>query len=258
MGAIVESDVFEKGEQTTKYLNSFEYCANSIDVLRPGTQTTIQDYPGRTGYWDIGVPPSGPFDMLSFRYANRIVGNSEKAAGLEIAIAGPTLKFNSDTFIALCGTEIEASLEGVALEMNKAVMVKAGSTLKLKKVANEGFRTYLAVRGGFDVPEYLGSRSTFTLGQFGGHAGRTLISGDVLHIDTLIESDVAPKVVMPHENYGRSWEIGVLYGPHGAPDFFTDEDIKTFFETEWEIHYNSNRTGTVSYTHLTLPTMCVV
>jgi len=243
LGAIVRSDVFKKGEQTTKYLNSFEYQANSIDVLRPGTQTTVQDYPGRTGYWDIGVPPSGPIDNFSFRYANRIVGNSEEASGLEIAIAGPTLRFNCDTVIALCGAVIDAYVDGEAIHMNEAVTIKAGSTLKLKKVHNEGFRSYLALRGGFDLPQYLGSASTFTLGQFGGHAGRTLIAGDVLHLGSDTESGVATKATTPHKNYGNSWEIGVLYGPHGAPDFFTDDDIKTFFEAEWEIHYNSNRTG---------------
>ncbi|WP_345975926.1 urea carboxylase [Sulfurimonas sp. HSL3-7] len=243
LGAIVVSDVFEKGEQTTKYLDSFAYTPNSIDVLRPGTQTTVQDYPGRSGFWDIGVPPSGPFDSFGFRYANRLVGNDEKAAGLEIAIAGPTLRFNTDSVIALCGAEIEATLEGEAISMNEAVAVKAGSTLKLKKVQNRGFRSYLAVRGGFDVPEYLGSRSTFTLGQFGGHAGRTLIAGDVLHIGTMTDGEAAEKTAAPYRPLENNWEIGVLYGPHGAPDFFTDDDIKTFFETEWEIHYNSNRTG---------------
>lgn len=243
LGAIVKSDVFKQGEQTTKYLNSFEFTAKSIDVLRPGTQTTIQDFPGRIGFWDIGVPPSGPFDNFSFRYANRIVGNDEKAAGFEIAIAGPTLRFNTDTTIALCGAQIDAFLDGESIAMNEAVMVPAGSTLKLKKVHNQGFRTYLAVRGGLDVPEYLGSRSTFTLGQFGGHAGRTLVSGDVLHMGTLTDGEVTIGRTVPRQGFKNSWEIGVLYGPHGAPDFFTDDDIKTFFETEWEIHYNSNRTG---------------
>ncbi len=243
LGAIVKSEVFINAQQTTKYLNSFEYKANSIDVVRPGTQTTVQDYPGRTGYWDIGVPPSGPFDNFSFRYANRIVGNEDQASGLEIAIAGPTLRFNCDTVIALCGAHIDASLEGQSVQMNEAVTIKAGETLKLKKVHKQGFRTYLAVRGGFDLPEYLGSCSTFTLGQFGGHAGRTLISGDVLHVGERIKTEAVKQAVQPHKEYTNSWEIGVLYGPHGAPDFFTDDDIKTFFETQWEIHYNSNRTG---------------
>jgi urea carboxylase len=243
LGAIITSEVFIKGKQTTKYLNSFEYKARSIDVIRPGTQTSVQDYPGRTGYWDIGVPPSGPIDNFSFRYANKIVGNSEKASGLEIAIAGPTLRFNCDSLIALCGAQIDASLDGETIKMNEAVAIKAGSVLKLKKVHNEGFRTYLALRGGFDLPEYLGSCSTFTLGQFGGHAGRTLISGDVLHVACLTDGEAATQATTPHKKYGNSWQIGVLYGPHGAPDFFTDEDIKNFFEAQWEVHYNSNRTG---------------
>lgn len=243
LGAVVKSEVFQKGIQTTKYLNSFEYLIPSIDVIRPGTQTTIQDYPGRLGYWDIGVPPSGPFDMLSLRYANKIVGNAKEAAGLEIAITGPTLKFNADSVIALCGATISAFVDDEAVEMNRAIFIQAGSTLKLKKVSDQGFRTYLAVRGGFDVPEYLGSRSTFTLGHFGGHAGRTLLPGDVLHIDELTQGEIANTPIKPYENYSKNWEIGVLYGPHGAPDFFTPEDIETFFKTEWEIHYNSSRTG---------------
>ena len=243
LGAIVKSEVFIKGKQTTKYLNSFEYKANSIDVIRPGTQTSVQDYPGRTGYWDIGVPPSGPIDNFSFRYANKIVGNSKNASGLEISIAGPTLRFNCDSVIALCGAVIDASLDGENIKMNEAVVIKAGSILKLKKVHNKGFRTYLALRGGFDLPEYLGSCSTFTLGHFGGHAGRNLISGDVLHVGCLTDSEAATQATAPHKAYGSSWQIGVLYGPHGAPDFFTDDDIKTFFETQWEVHYNSNRTG---------------
>jgi urea carboxylase len=110
-------------------------------------------------------------------------------------------------------------------------------------------RTYLAVQGGFDVPDYLGSKSTFTLGQFGGHGGRTLRVGDVLHVTPAHPENLANaehraslktslQPALTHE-----WEIGVLYGPHGAPDFFTDEDIETFFATAWEVHYNSSRTG---------------
>ncbi|MDD2789058.1 MAG: urea carboxylase [Sulfurimonas sp.] len=243
LGAIVSSEVFQNAKQTTKFLNSFEFTAKSIDVLTPGTQTTIQDFPGRSGYWDIGVPPSGPFDSFSFRYANRLVGNAQNAAGFEIAISGPTLRFNSESVIALCGAEIEASLDGEPLEMNRAVAVNAGSVLKLKKVNAKGFRTYLAVRGGLDVPLYLGSRSTFTLGKFGGHAGRTLLSGDVIHMESMIEGEAHYEAVVPFRALSNTWEIGVLYGPHGAPDFFTDSDIKSFFATSWEIHYNSNRTG---------------
>jgi urea carboxylase len=102
----------------------------------------------------------------------------------------------------------------------------------------------LALQGGFDVPDYLGSKSTFTLGQFGGHGGRSLRVGDVLHIPQLATEYVAKEVPQASQpNYSKYWEIGVLYGPHGAPDFFTDDDIAMFFSTDWEVHYNSNTTG---------------
>ena len=99
--------------------------------------------------------------------------------------------------------------------------------------------------GGFDVPLYLGSRSTFTLGQFGGHAGRHLRTGDVLHLAARPNrprrrAALPPALVPAHAHH---WDVGVLYGPHGAPDFFTPDDVTTFFATDWEVHYNSSRTG---------------
>ncbi len=111
-----------------------------------------------------------------------------------------------------------------------------------------GCRAYLGVRGGFDVPPYLGSRSTFTLGKFGGHGGRALRAGDVLHVGSpaagagdVFEIAAIPPELMPV--MGDEWELGVLYGPHGAPDFFTEDDIAEFFAATWEVHYNSSRTG---------------
>src|SRR5690606_38346729 len=108
-----------------------------------------------------------------------------------------------------------------------------------------GCRTYFAVRGGIDVPEYLGSKSTFALGQFGGHGGRPLRGGDLLDITRDAPAPDAPAAVAGAlvPQYGDHWDIAVLYGPHGAPDFFQSESIETFFETDWEVHYNSNRLG---------------
>src|SRR5262249_40548106 len=139
------------------------------------TQTSVQDYPGRLGYWHVGVPPSGPMDALSFRMANRLVGNPEDAAALEIAVSGPILQFGFDSLIALTGADFGAPRW-------QAFEVKAGSILDLSAIPAEGVRGYLAIAGGFDVPAYLGSRSTFILGRFGGHAGRILRTGDVLHV----------------------------------------------------------------------------
>ena len=131
--------------------------------------------PGRLGFWNVGVPPSGPMDDLAFRLANRIVGNPTSAAGLELTGKGPTLQFGVDSVIALTGATHDApTLEGQRVPFWEPIVVKAGSVLTLGSIDGPGQRAYLAVKGGFDVPEYLGSRSTFTLGQFGGHVGRAL------------------------------------------------------------------------------------
>lgn len=250
--AIVAHDVFRAGRQFTRWVGALDFRTSSIEILQPGTHTTVQDYPGRVGYWDVGVPPSGPMDDLAFRLANRLVGNPEHAAGLEMTVSGPTLRFNSAVVFALTGAHMQAEL--LAPDANErrevpywcAIRAEAGSVLKLKRVDGAGQRTYLAVRGGFDVPLYMNSRATFTLGQFGGHAGRALRAGDTLHLMEGVEADDDRLHALPLEaipRYGREWQIDVMYGPHGAPDFFTSADIDTFFSTAWEVHYNSSRTG---------------
>ncbi len=242
---VLGDDVFRAGRQYTRYLSQLAFQPATIDVLQPGTHTTVQDWPGRVGYWDVGVPPSGPMDNLAFRLANRIVGNAQSTAALELTVTGPTLRFNTDKVIALTGAVMRAELDGEAVPYWSPVHVNAGSVLKLRGIQGGGSRTYLAVQGGLDVPDYMGSKATFALGQFGGHGGRALRAGDVLHLNTAPTSDAncapLPEDLIPP--YSDTWDIAVMYGPHGAPDFFTDEDIETFFATDWEVHYNSSRTG---------------
>ena len=241
---VLADSIFPAGKQITRYLNTFEYRPTTIDVLDGGVMTTIQDYPGRLGYWNVGVPPSGPMDHLAFRLANKLVGNDEGVAGLEITLIGPALTFNTDAVIAVTGAPIAVTLNDAPLAMWQSHVIKAGSTLNMGKIMAEGCRAYLAVQGGFDVPDYLGSKSTFTLGQFGGHGGRAIRVGDVLPIfkqKGAFAAQSLPANSLP--NYTNAWQIGVLYGPHGAPDFFTDADIDMFFSTDWEVHYNSNTTG---------------
>ena len=248
---IIATDFFGSGDVATNKLASFEYQASVVEVLQPGTYTSVQDYPGRVGLWSIGVPPSGPMDDYAFRLANRIVGNHESAAALEYTIIGPKLKFHRDAIIALTGATSPAKMDGELIPFWQPVAIKAGQILEVGK-ADRGCRGYLAVRNGFDVPVYLGSRSTFALGQFGGHAGRTLRATDMLPISNpaiaacttpapIYEAEAAPVELIP--SYPNEWEIGVLYGPHGAPDFFTEDAIEMFFSTAWEVHYNSNRLG---------------
>lgn len=243
---ILKSDIFCKGQQSTQFLNGFHYQAHSIDVLNAGVQTMIQDYPGRIGYWSVGVPPSGPMDSLAFRLANRLVNNAEGCAGLEITMAGPTLRFNCDSIIAICGAPIDIWLDSNPLSLWQSHFIKAGALLQFGKVIQAGSRVYLAVQGGFQVPDYLGSKATFTLGQFGGHAGRVLRAGDVLHIQPAQPAHFSFPKHLPYEvipQYTDFWEIAVLYGPHGASDFFTEADIEQFFAADWKVHHNSSRTG---------------
>lgn len=242
--AILADPAFRQGRMTTRYLNDFRYQPDTLDVLAGGTLTTVQDYPGRGGYWPVGVPPSGPFDSLSFRLGNRLLGNDENAAGLECTLNGPTLRFNRDTRIALTGADMGATLDGESVPRYQAVTVIAGQTLKLGKVNGTGARAYLAVAGGIQCEPYLGSRSTFTLGQFGGHGGRALRTGDVLHLSphgAVPQAIEVPPALKP--KLRDTWTLRVIYGPHGAPDFFTDNDVATFFSGDWQVHYNSSRTG---------------
>lgn len=247
--ALLADPVFIQAKHFTRYLSNKEFSSPTIEVLQPGTQSCLQDYPGRIGYWDIGVPPSGPMDHYAFRLANRLLNNNEHCVALELTVTGPTLKFNTDTVIALTGASMHATLDGEAVEFWQSFPVKRGSVLKLRGIQGAGQRAYLAVQGGFDVPKYMNSCATFTLGQFGGHGGRALRAGDVLRVNPItlpVGQQIERRAVIPTElrpQYGSHWKIQVMYGPHGAPDYFTEQDINVFFNTRWQVHYNSSRTG---------------
>ncbi|MBN2605933.1 MAG: urea carboxylase [Thiotrichales bacterium] len=244
--ALSEAPAFIKAEGLyTQFLNSFSHEPFTAEVTNPGTHSMLVSYPGRVGFWDIGVPPSGPMDALSHRLANRCLNNPEDAATIEMTVSGISLKFDRDTVICITGADIQPTLDKEPIPMWKAVPVKAGQQLKSKVIKDVGQRAYLAVLGGFDVPDYMGSKTTFSLGGFGGHGGRLLRAGDVLRLTRHSISDAVlndlPEGLIPTLN--NRAEIAVIYGPQGAPDFFTDEDIETFFSTDWEVHYNSSRTG---------------
>lgn len=243
--AIAGSATFAAGEQTTGFLGRFLFAPHTIDVLDGGVQTTVQQAPGRLGYWDVGVPPSGPMDDLSFRLANELIGNASDAAGLEFTMVGATLRFNTETLFVLGGAPLAATLDREPVPQWQVLRAGAGSVLKLGGVTGAGVRACLAVKGGLQVPDYLGSKATFTLGQFGGHAGRALRKGDVLHLapgagrgEPGAKLDAAQVPALTH-----AWELAVLDGPHGAPDFLTAADIAMLYEARWTVHHNSSRTG---------------
>ncbi|XP_044717055.1 amidase domain-containing protein [Hirsutella rhossiliensis] len=188
------------GNYTTKSLDSFQPHAPSLQVVEAGAMTTIQDYPGRTGFWSVGIPPSGPMDHLSFRLANRLVNNSPDVAAIEWLV-------------------------------------------------ENGYRVYVAVAGGIQVPKVMGSRATFEVGSLGWKDGSKLHPGDIIPIGTgqLLKIDserlpACPAIPIPDQP-SATWTIGVVPGPHGAPDYFTQDGLTTLFAGEWRVHHNSNRLG---------------
>ena len=238
---VVRSNAFVSGEVSTRALADVAYHPRSFQVISGGTATTVQDWPGRQHLWSVGVPPSGPMDDQSFRLGNRLLGNPEGTAGLEVTITGPTLSFNAPARICLTGADFGATLDGEPVVRGEAIAVKAGQTLALGRATAGGMRGYILFAGGLDIAPYLDSRSTFELGQFGGHAARRLLAGDTLHLGN--EPSEHPLIAARVPELSNDWTLRVLYGPHGAPDFFTDEDIETLVSSEWHVHYNSNRTG---------------
>lgn len=238
---VVRTPDFVSGEVSTRLLDGVGYQGRSIRVISGGTATTVQDWPGRQKLWAVGVPPSGPMDDQSFRLGNRLLGNAEGTAGLEVTVTGPTILFTADARICLMGADFGATIDGDAVSRGAPIDVKAGQTLALGRAAGGGLRGYILFAGGLDIAPYLGSRSTFELGQFGGHAARRLLAGDTLHLAG--EETDAPLSSVALPELPTEWTVRVLYGPHGAPDFFTQADIAAIAQAEWQVHYNSNRTG---------------
>ncbi|MHC6591392.1 urea carboxylase [Arthrobacter sp. C152] len=232
-------------QHSTSTLDSVGDPEPRITVGRPGLQTSVQDWPGRTGLWQIGVPPSGPMDDLSFRLGNTALGNPEGAPGLEFTMTGPSLTFTHATTVCVTGAEVTVTVDGDEVAPWTPVTVPAGGTLDAGTAAGKGLRGYILFEGGLDIPAYLGSASTFTLGQFGGHAGRVLRAGDVLRA-AAPGSGTASKRAVPLDSrpaLTSTWELAVAEGPHGAPEFFQREDIEELYGTEYEVHFNSARTG---------------
>ncbi|MFD9134904.1 5-oxoprolinase/urea amidolyase family protein [Streptomyces bottropensis] len=214
-----------------------------IEVVSGGTLTTVQDWPGRTGHWQVGVPPCGPMDDLSFRLGNRALGNPEGAPGLECTLQGPALRFTHPTTVCVTGAPAEVTVAGAPVAQWEPVTVPAGAVLSVGAPTEHGLRTYvLLAGGGLDVPSFLGSAATFTLGRFGGHGGRELRTGDVLHGgDVTNEGRAVPPDSRP--SFTTTWQVAALEGPHAAPEFFTEEDIHEFYAADWKVHFNSARTG---------------
>ena len=215
-----------------------------IEVVKPGLETSVQDFPGRYGFWEQGFPPSGPFDMWSFRLANLLVGNAEDAAGLEIQFLGPTLRFEHEAVIALTGAVMAPKLDGVPLPQWESVHARAGAVLETG-FARIGARAYLAVAGGIDTAPVLGSRATFHMAGVGGMEGYALKAGQRLPLGADAGAGTAGQRVKadcrPAIPEGKAWQIEVVAGPND--DWIDAAGQRMFLESDWTLQARSNRTG---------------
>jgi antagonist of KipI len=214
-----------------------------IEVRSPGLQTTVQDL-GREGFGPMGVSPSGAADPIALRIGNRLVGNAEGAAALEMTLVGGTFLFPERSVVALTGSDFGATLDDVAVDMWTSVEVRSGQTLRTGPTRT-GARCYLCVRGGIDVKLFLGSASTHLLSGLGGYDGRALRKGDVLRIGTAGGafrtfrkrgvSGFALKQLLPRRI------LRVTAGPQS--DWFPEEAHKNFYSATYRLAEESNRMG---------------
>ncbi|MDX2696481.1 5-oxoprolinase/urea amidolyase family protein, partial [Streptomyces ipomoeae] len=240
--AALDDQDFAQATHSTATLAAVTDPTPRIEVVSGGTLTTVQDWPGRTGHWQVGVPPCGPMDDRSFRLGNTALGNPEGAPGLECTLQGPSLRFSHATTVCVTGAPAPVTVDGSPVGQWEPVTVPAGAVLAVGAPTEHGLRTYvLFAGGGLDVPPFLGSAATFTLGRFGGHGGRALRTGDVLRGGTVAEGSAVPPAARP--GFGSTWQVAALEGPHAAPEFFTEDDIHEFYAADWKVHFNSARTG---------------
>ena len=230
----------------------------TLEVLAPGLLTTVQDL-GREGFGPMGVSPSGAADPIALRIGNRLAGNSEGAAGLEMTLLGGTFAFPEGAVGALTGSDFGATLDGAAVPQWQSFEVKPGQTLRLGPTRS-GARCYLCVQGGIAVEPFLGSASTHLLSGLGGHAGRALRKGDVLKIGnggcesakgkaayvvsrSATRGSFHPRKVGPRalERLAPRKLLRVTPGPQS--DWFSKATQKVFYGSAYRVSEEANRMG---------------
>jgi len=215
-------------------------CFDLFEVIAPGILTTVQDL-GRFGYQRYGIPVAGAMDSYAAKVANILAGNAENSACLEMTLTGPTLKAINPCNIAITGADFAPTVNGERIDMWTARPVKKGDMLSFSS-AQDGCRGYLTISGGIEVPSVLGSRSTYVRGGFGGYRGRTLRNGDILRgilSEPRTRIRYVPREYIP--SYTSHANIRVVLGPQD--DFFTENGIKTYLNSRYEVTPDSDRMG---------------
>jgi biotin-dependent carboxylase-like uncharacterized protein len=216
-----------------------------LKIINGGIETVVEDWPGRIGYLDNGMASSGAFDNVALGFANLLVGNPTGEAGIEIAGGYFEAELGTDTLISVTGTDMKPTLNGQPIPMWQAVPVKKGDNLKFSHFGEFGFRSYLGVAGGIDVPLVLGSKSTCLFGSYGGFDGRKLAPGDVLKFGEPSSRVQSGRKVKPEAmpKYSREWVLRSIPGPNSCPDYLTEEGMDYLFSNSFKVQLNSNRSA---------------
>ncbi|MHB1405383.1 MAG: 5-oxoprolinase subunit C family protein [Desulfitobacteriaceae bacterium] len=218
-----------------------------LKVLNGGIETVVEDWPGRIGYLDNGMSSSGAFDSVALGLANILVGNYPGEAGLEITGGYFEAEFGIDTVISVTGTDMKPTINNQRLPLWESVKVSKGDIIKFSHFGEFGFRAYLGVVGGIDVPVYLGSKSTCLFGSYGGFNGRKLLAGDVVNFGSVNKElgELAGRKVKgdARPQYTREWVLRAVPGPNASPDYLTEEGMEFLFGTPLKIQHSSNRSA---------------
>ena len=218
-----------------------------LKVINGGIETLVEDWPGRLGYLGKGMSASGAFDNVALGLGNVLVGNDSGEAGIEITGGFFEATFDSDTVIAVTGSDMQPAINGEKIAMWQALPVTSGDTIKFMHIGPTGFRSYLAVAGGIDVPEYLGSKSTCIFGNYGGFKGRKLEPGDEVPFGmpksalSNLSGNRLKKEVIP--KYSNEWVLRAIPGPNTTPDYATFEGMELLFSRKSKIQHTSNRSA---------------
>ena len=273
---VLENQAFASGKYDTKIMDKIKFHNNVVEVVSAGLQSSLQDYPGRVGFWSIGVSPSGPMDAYAMNVANALVGNNIDSTALEMTVKGCTLRFHSDALIALTGARFEGEYNDghpvpwwTPFRVQAGTLLELGTVMKKNEEAGEdtddhedqedarfkqrlgGKVAYLAISGGFDAPKYLGSSATFPVAKFGGEHGRFLQPGDFLslgdnkkekaNLGWLVDRTLCENLI---PNYLHSeLTVGALNGPHGSSDFFHNSSLHEMWTEPYKVHHAANRLG---------------
>ncbi len=219
-----------------------------LKVIQPGIQAVVEDWPGRLGYMGKGMAASGAMDNRALQFGNLLVGNPVNEAGIEITVGLFQAQFEQDAVIAITGCDIQPTINNESVPLWESFQVEAGDIIRCGSfgTAPGGFRTYIAVAGGIDVPVYLGSKSTCLFGNYGGFEGRPLQKDDVLQFGPV--ADLASRVgrrlkdeVIPE--YPHQIPLRVIVGMNAYPDFVSAEGMEFFFDNVFDLTVNSDRSA---------------